>query len=192
MESPIAARPLACRLAVPLLDLGLPRMSGIDVTREVKKTQPKVEILIFTIFDEEDKVLQRSAFKGELERLRAVLDVPHDVAFPPGLGRVELVKDLDLGTFAERFKKRASFVDFPGADDHFDIGREMGGEDINEGLESGERRFGFSGLIVGEKVRSLEPDDLFPSEKRHRLDRLDHVPLVTGFAVCPGDVRIIG
>jgi len=43
---------------VLLLDLGLPRMSGIDVTREVKKTQPKVEILIFTIFDEEDKVLE--------------------------------------------------------------------------------------------------------------------------------------
>ena len=43
---------------VLLLDLGLPRMSGIDVTRVVKKIAPKVEILIFTIFDEEDKVLE--------------------------------------------------------------------------------------------------------------------------------------
>lgn len=43
---------------VLLLDLGLPRMSGIDVTREVKATMPEVEILIFTIFDEEDKVLE--------------------------------------------------------------------------------------------------------------------------------------
>lgn len=43
---------------VLLLDLGLPRMSGIDVTREVKAKCPKVEILIFTIFDEEDKVLE--------------------------------------------------------------------------------------------------------------------------------------
>ncbi|SEK69515.1 two component transcriptional regulator, LuxR family [Stigmatella aurantiaca] len=43
---------------VILLDLGLPRMSGIDVTRAVKATHPKVEILIFTIFDEEDKVLE--------------------------------------------------------------------------------------------------------------------------------------
>lgn len=42
---------------VLLLDLGLPRMSGIDVTREVKAKYPGVEILIFTIFDEEDKVL---------------------------------------------------------------------------------------------------------------------------------------
>ncbi len=43
---------------VMLLDLGLPRMSGIDVTRQVKAQWPKVEILIFTIFDEEDKVLE--------------------------------------------------------------------------------------------------------------------------------------
>ncbi|XXF75048.1 response regulator transcription factor [Myxococcaceae bacterium GXIMD 01537] len=43
---------------VLLLDLGLPRMSGIDVTRAVKATLPAVEILIFTIFDEEDKVLE--------------------------------------------------------------------------------------------------------------------------------------
>lgn len=43
---------------VLLLDLGLPRMSGIDVTRELKATTPQVEILIFTIFDEEEKVLE--------------------------------------------------------------------------------------------------------------------------------------
>lgn len=43
---------------VLLLDLGLPRMSGIDVTRVVKAEMPQVEILIFTIFDEEDKVLE--------------------------------------------------------------------------------------------------------------------------------------
>lgn len=43
---------------VLLLDLGLPRMSGIDVTRAVKAELPEIEILIFTIFDEEDKVLE--------------------------------------------------------------------------------------------------------------------------------------
>jgi DNA-binding NarL/FixJ family response regulator len=42
---------------VLLCDLGLPRMSGIDVTREVKAKHPGIEILIFTIFDEEEKVL---------------------------------------------------------------------------------------------------------------------------------------
>jgi DNA-binding NarL/FixJ family response regulator len=43
---------------VLLLDLGLPRMSGIDVTRAVKASLPKTEVLIFTIFDEEEKVLE--------------------------------------------------------------------------------------------------------------------------------------
>lgn len=43
---------------VILCDLGLPNMSGIDVTRKVKEKWPEVEILIFTIFDEEDKVLE--------------------------------------------------------------------------------------------------------------------------------------
>ncbi len=42
---------------VLLLDLGLPGISGIEVTREVKARWPGVEILIFTIFDEEDRVL---------------------------------------------------------------------------------------------------------------------------------------
>lgn len=42
---------------VILCDLGLPRMSGIDLTRQVKARWPKVEVLIFTIFDEEEKVL---------------------------------------------------------------------------------------------------------------------------------------
>ena len=43
---------------VLLLDLGLPQMSGIDVTRKVKATHPEIEILIFTIFDEEEKVTE--------------------------------------------------------------------------------------------------------------------------------------
>jgi DNA-binding NarL/FixJ family response regulator len=42
---------------VLLCDLGLPRMSGIDVTRQVKAKHPAIEILIFTIFDDEEKVL---------------------------------------------------------------------------------------------------------------------------------------
>jgi DNA-binding NarL/FixJ family response regulator len=46
------------RPEVILCDLGLPRMSGIDVTREVKAKYPGTEVLIFTIFDEEEKVLE--------------------------------------------------------------------------------------------------------------------------------------
>ncbi len=43
---------------VILCDLGLPQMSGINVTRQTKEKYPDMEILIFTIFDEEDKVLE--------------------------------------------------------------------------------------------------------------------------------------
>jgi len=42
---------------VILLDIGLPRMSGIDVTKSVRSTHPDINILIFTIFDEEEKVI---------------------------------------------------------------------------------------------------------------------------------------
>jgi len=42
---------------VILLDIGLPRMSGIEVTRSVKASNPEIKILIFTIFDEEEKVI---------------------------------------------------------------------------------------------------------------------------------------
>lgn len=43
---------------VILCDLGLPQMSGIEVTRAVKQKWPGIEILIFTIFDEEEKVIE--------------------------------------------------------------------------------------------------------------------------------------
>ncbi len=42
---------------VVLLDLGLPGMNGIEVTRELKRLRPEIEIIIFTIFDEETRVL---------------------------------------------------------------------------------------------------------------------------------------
>lgn len=43
---------------VILCDLGLPQMSGIEVTKKVKAKYPEIEILIFTIFDEEEKVIE--------------------------------------------------------------------------------------------------------------------------------------
>ena len=43
---------------VILEDLGLPGISGIEVTKRVKKKWPAIEVLIFTIFDEEEKVIE--------------------------------------------------------------------------------------------------------------------------------------
>jgi DNA-binding NarL/FixJ family response regulator len=48
----------AQRPDVVLLDLGLPDIDGIEVTKKIKASLPDVEILIFTIFDEEERVLQ--------------------------------------------------------------------------------------------------------------------------------------
>lgn len=54
------------RLATPphvvLCDVGLPTISGIEVTRGIKAINPSIEILMFTIFEDEDKVL--SAIKA--------------------------------------------------------------------------------------------------------------------------------
>ena len=43
---------------VILQDLGLPRMSGIEVMREVKTRWPGIEVLVFTVLDEEEKVIE--------------------------------------------------------------------------------------------------------------------------------------
>ncbi len=85
---------------VMLLDLGLPRMSGIDVTRQVKAQWPQVEILIFTIFDEEDKVLEavKAGATGYLVKSASATELldavrrtaAGDPVFTPGLAGLVL------------------------------------------------------------------------------------------------------
>jgi DNA-binding NarL/FixJ family response regulator len=43
---------------VVLCDLGLPHMSGIETTRRIKALNRQIEVLILTIFEDENKVLQ--------------------------------------------------------------------------------------------------------------------------------------
>lgn len=43
---------------VVICDLGLPTMSGIEVTQKIKELYSKTEVLIFTVFEEEEKVLR--------------------------------------------------------------------------------------------------------------------------------------
>jgi DNA-binding NarL/FixJ family response regulator len=55
-----AALETVCSLApqVLLLDLELPGIDGIEVTRQIKAKHPEVEVLILTTFDDETKVYQ--------------------------------------------------------------------------------------------------------------------------------------
>ena len=43
---------------VILMDLGLPDISGVELTEMIKDKFPEIEILIFTIFEEEEKVVK--------------------------------------------------------------------------------------------------------------------------------------
>ena len=43
---------------VILMDLGLPDINGVELTEMIKNKYPEIEILIFTIFEEEEKVIK--------------------------------------------------------------------------------------------------------------------------------------
>src|SRR5438067_13608522 len=72
---------------VILQDLGLPRMTGIEVTREVKKRWPAVEVLVFTIFDEEEKVLEAVKAGASGYLLKGA----------PGEKVIEAIREVDAG-----------------------------------------------------------------------------------------------
>lgn len=97
---------------VVLLDLGLPRMSGIDVTRAVKAELSSVEILIFTIFDEEDKVLEAVQAGASGYLLKGT----------PADKMVEAIKEVSQGgtviqpSLARRLLKHFRVPEAPGAE----------------------------------------------------------------------------
>ncbi len=109
-----------CQPDVLLLDLGLPKMSGIDVTREVKAAWPEIEILIFTIFDEEQKVLEaiRAGASGYLLKgatadkiVEAICDVrAGGTVIQPNLARI-LLKHFRVDEQATSTKVRRPAID---------------------------------------------------------------------------------
>lgn len=43
---------------VVLMDINLPGMSGIDCLREVKRTQPKIRVVMVTVYDDDDRLFE--------------------------------------------------------------------------------------------------------------------------------------
>lgn len=82
---------------VVLMDLDLPDTNGIVLTRTIKERTPHVEVLIFTIFDEEEKVLEaiRAGASGYLlkgAQMAKIVEAIRDVfeggsVIQPGLAR---------------------------------------------------------------------------------------------------------
>ncbi len=56
-ETFINSFPLLTVPDIILMDIGLPGINGIEATQIIKKEYPDIDILILTIFEEEDKIL---------------------------------------------------------------------------------------------------------------------------------------
>ena len=57
-EDLIAAADDLPRVDIVLMDIGLPGMSGIEATRFLSRRRPDINILILTVFEDEDKILE--------------------------------------------------------------------------------------------------------------------------------------
>jgi len=48
----------ALRPDIILMDIGLPKMSGVEATRIIKQSHPDIEIVILSVFEDDDNVFQ--------------------------------------------------------------------------------------------------------------------------------------
>lgn len=66
---------------VILLDLGLPGMSGIEGIQRIKGSLPDIEILVFSVFDDNDRVFKAicSGASGYLLKTSSMTEIPEAI-----------------------------------------------------------------------------------------------------------------
>jgi NarL family two-component system response regulator LiaR len=105
------AKARALRPDVILMDLMMPRMSGLEAISEIKAGQPEVSILVLTSFAEEDKIFPaiRAGALGYLlkdsspeQLLRAIRDVHRgEPSLHPTIA-LKMIRELDHPSSQER------------------------------------------------------------------------------------------
>lgn len=69
------------RPQVILLDLGLPGMSGIEGIERIKASLPEIEILVFSVFDDNDRVFRAicAGASGYLLKTSSMTEIPEAI-----------------------------------------------------------------------------------------------------------------
>jgi DNA-binding NarL/FixJ family response regulator len=69
------------RPQVILLDLGLPGMSGIEGIKRIKASLPEIEILVFSVFDDNDRVFNAicAGASGYLLKTSSMSEIPEAI-----------------------------------------------------------------------------------------------------------------